>query len=46
MQMATGVRPFADCVRDDPDYHTVVEMGYGRFAPAQQTACTCQKVVS
>jgi hypothetical protein len=30
LQLATGVRPYADCTRDDPDYHTVVEMGYGR----------------
>jgi len=30
-EMATGMRPYADCSREEPGYHTVVEMGYGRM---------------
>ena len=29
-EMATGVYPFSDCTKDNPDAHTVLEMGYGR----------------
>ncbi len=29
-QLATGIYPFSDCTKDNPDIHTVLEMGYGR----------------
>lgn len=29
-ELATGVFPFSDCTRDNPQAHTVLEMGYGR----------------
>ena len=33
-EMATGTFPFSDCTRDNPKAHTVLDMGYGRFAAA------------
>ncbi|KAG2493753.1 hypothetical protein HYH03_007975 [Edaphochlamys debaryana] len=29
-EMATGIVPFSDCTKDNPEVHTVLEMGYGR----------------
>lgn len=29
-ELATGIYPFSDCTKDNPDCHTVLEMGYGR----------------
>eukprot|EP00210_Caulerpa_lentillifera_P009064 g8649.t1 len=29
-ELATGIYPFADCTKENPDAHTVLEMGYGR----------------
>lgn len=29
-ELATGLYPFSDCTKDNPDCHTVLEMGYGR----------------
>ncbi|KAG2450587.1 hypothetical protein HYH02_004427 [Chlamydomonas schloesseri] len=29
-EMATGTIPFSDCTKDNPEVHTVLEMGYGR----------------
>eukprot|EP00803_Ostreobium_quekettii_P000296 evm.model.scf_158.8 EVM.evm.TU.scf_158.8 scf_158:94407-100607(-) len=29
-EVATGVYPFSDCCKANPDIHTVLEMGYGR----------------
>lgn len=29
-ELATGTYPFSDCTKDNPDCHTVLEMGYGR----------------
>lgn len=29
-ELATGIFPFSDCTRDNPEVHTVLEMGYGR----------------
>ncbi|GIL61123.1 hypothetical protein Vafri_15520 [Volvox africanus] len=30
-EVATGVVPFSDCTKDNPEVHTVLEMGYGRM---------------
>ncbi|GFR48622.1 hypothetical protein Agub_g10536, partial [Astrephomene gubernaculifera] len=30
-EVATGVVPFSDCTKDNPEVHTVLEMGYGRL---------------
>lgn len=29
-EVATGVFPFSDCIRDNPKAHTVLDFGYGR----------------
>lgn len=29
-EIATGSFPFSDCTKDNPECHTVLEMGYGR----------------
>ncbi|GAX74889.1 hypothetical protein CEUSTIGMA_g2335.t1 [Chlamydomonas eustigma] len=29
-ELATAVVPFSDCIKDNPEVHTVLEMGYGR----------------
>lgn len=29
-ELATGTYPFSDCTKDNPEIHTVLEMGYGR----------------
>ena len=29
-EVLTGVLPFSDCTKDNPECHTVLEMGYGR----------------
>lgn len=29
-ELATSLYPFSDCTKDNPDCHTVLEMGYGR----------------
>lgn len=29
-ELATSVYPFSDCTKDNPEVHTVLEMGYGR----------------
>lgn len=29
-EMMTGIYPFSDCNKENPDAHTVLEMGYGR----------------
>jgi serine/threonine protein kinase len=38
-ELATGTFPFSDCTRDNPKAHTVLEMGYGRYAAADPTPC-------
>lgn len=29
-ELATATYPFSDCTKDNPEIHTVLEMGYGR----------------
>ena len=31
-ELATSMPPFFDCTKDNPECHTVLEMGYGRCA--------------
>ncbi|GLI68583.1 hypothetical protein VaNZ11_013053 [Volvox africanus] len=30
-EVAAGVVPFSDCIKDNPEVHTVLELGYGRM---------------
>ena len=30
-ELGSGAAPYADCTRDNPLAHTVLEMGYGRW---------------
>ncbi|KXZ48955.1 hypothetical protein GPECTOR_24g245 [Gonium pectorale] len=37
-ELATGTVPFSDCTKDNPEVHTVLEMGYGRLELAAAVA--------
>lgn len=40
-ELATGVFPFSDCNKDNPQCQTILNFGYGRRATYGQHASTC-----
>lgn len=38
-EVATGTFPFSDCTHDNPQAHTILDFGYGRWAPPQANHC-------
>ncbi|MEW5300300.1 MAG: hypothetical protein WDW36_003240 [Sanguina aurantia] len=45
-ELATGTYPFSDCTKDNPEIHTVLEMGYGRAQPAAAAAAEAPPGIS
>lgn len=43
-ELASQAFPFSDCTKDNPEAHTVLEMGYGRCAAASDGLMLCNRI--